>query len=268
MIDKHIIFFGWRIIIFTLKFIYSTYQFELIMPNNNEEEISRIKELESINLSSDEIRDSVVYTKKQVEKENELLASKINLDLKNNQIKSFDIVGAIGAGKTEIISQIVDKVQKKYRTLVICGDITTRVDADRIEAHNAETVQINTGRECALNAYHIHQIIKNKDLQNYDLLFIENVGNLICPSDFILGTDKRIVVVSTTEGEWVIEKHPMLFKMSDIAVINKIDLKERLGTDIEKMIADAKKLNPKIEVVTTSAKTGTNIEKLISIMGL
>jgi len=238
------------------------------MKSNNDDEISRIKELESINLSTDEIRDSVVSTKKQVEKQNELLASKININLKNHKIKSFDIVGAIGAGKTEIISQIVEKIQSKYRVLVICGDITTRVDADRIEAHHAETVQINTGRECALNAYHIHQILKNKDLQKYDLLFIENVGNLICPSDFILGTDKRVVVVSITEGEWVIEKHPMLFKMSDIAIINKIDLKERLGTNVNKMIEDAKKLNPDIEVITTSAKNGLNIEKLISIMGL
>ncbi len=238
------------------------------MHENNEEEISRIKELESINLASPEIRDSVVSTKKSIEKENELLASKINTTLKTHNIKSFDIVGAIGAGKTEIISQIVEKLYTKYKILVICGDIITRVDANRIEAHNADTVQINTGRECALNAYHIHQIIKNKDLNKYDLLFIENVGNLICPSDFILGTDKRIVVVSITEGEWVIEKHPMLFKMSDIAVINKIDLKERLGTNVDKMINDAKRINPNIEIITTSAKKDTNIDKLISHMGL
>jgi hydrogenase nickel incorporation protein HypB len=238
------------------------------MQNNKREEISRIKELESINLSSDEIRDSVVSTKKQVEMQNEQLASKVNANLKDHKIKSFDVVGAIGAGKTELIAQIVEKMHSKYRILVICGDITTRVDADRIEVHNAETVQINTGRECALNAYHIHQIIKNKDLQNYDLLFIENVGNLICPSDFILGTDKRIVVVSITEGEWVIEKHPMLFKMSDIAIINKVDLKERLGTNVDKMIEDAKKLNPNIQVLTTSAKTGTNMDKLVSLLEL
>jgi hydrogenase nickel incorporation protein HypB len=236
------------------------------MPNNEDKEISRIKELESINLSSDEIRESVVSTKKQIGKQNELLASKINLNLKNHNIKSFDIVGAIGAGKTEIISQIVESLHPKYSILVICGDITTRVDADRIEAHNAETVQINTGRECALNAYHIYQILKNKDLNKYDLVFIENVGNLICPSDFILGTDKRVVVVSITEGEWVIEKHPMLFKMSDIAVINKIDLKDRLGTNVDKMIRDAKRINPDIEVITTSAKGGQNIKKLISLM--
>ena len=91
---------------------------------------------------------------------------------------------------------------------------------------------------------------------------------MICPSDFTLGTDKRITIVSTTEGEWVVEKHPMLFKMSQVAVINKIDLAERLGTDIQKMIQDAKDINPEIHVITTSGKTGKNIEKLIEILEL
>jgi len=237
------------------------------MSDKEEWEISRIKEVESTNLARDDIRDEVIETKKAVEKDNNLLAYRIHQNLLDNNIKSFDIVGAIGAGKTALLEKIAEKLTPKFRMLVICGDITTRVDADRIEKYNAETIQINTGRECALNAYHIHQIIKNKDLQNYDVIFIENVGNLICPSEFVLGTDKRITVVSITEGEWVIEKHPMLFKMSDIAVINKIDLKERLGTNVEKMIADAKKFNPEIEVITTSAKTGENMDKLMKLLG-
>ncbi|MFX0025520.1 MAG: hydrogenase nickel incorporation protein HypB [Candidatus Hermodarchaeota archaeon] len=232
------------------------------------EEFSRIKELESTNLATDEIRDQVIQTKKEVEEDNKKLAQQLNSKFKSFNIKSYDIVGAIGAGKTAILEKITEKLGLNNRILVICGDITTRVDANRIEQHHAETIQINTGRECALNAYHIHQIIKNKDLKDYDLVFIENVGNLICPSEFILGTDKRIVIVSITEGEWVIEKHPMLFKMSDIAVINKIDLLERLGTNLGKMINDAKKINPSIDVITTSAKNGDNIDKLIELMGL
>ena len=237
------------------------------MSNKEDREVSRIKEVESTNLARDDIRDEVIETKKAVEKDNNLLADRIHQIFLDNNIKSFDIVGAIGAGKTALLEKIAERLTPKFRMLVICGDITTRVDADRIEKYNAETIQINTGRECALNAYHIHQIIKNKDLQNYDVIFIENVGNLICPSEFVLGTDKRITVVSITEGEWVVEKHPMLFKMSDIAVINKIDLKERLGTNVEKMITDAKNFNPEIEVITTSAKTGENIDKLMELLG-
>jgi len=238
------------------------------MLEKDEKEIHRIREIESTNLARDEIRDLVIETKKEVERENDALAEQINNIFKQHKIISFDIVGAIGAGKTALLEKISEMISQKYRVLVICGDITTRVDADRIERHNAETIQINTGRECALNAYHIYQIINNKDLTNYDVIFIENVGNLICPSDFFLGTDKRVVVVSTTEGEWVVEKHPMLFKMSDIAVINKIDLRERLGTNVEKMINDAKKINPNITILTTSAKSGQNIDKLIKYLGL
>jgi len=238
------------------------------MSEKRKKDIQRIKELESINLATDDIRDDVVQTKMKVKEDNELLARQNNEELKEHKIKSVDIVGAIGAGKTALIEKIVEILSEKYRILVICGDITTRVDADRIQAHNAESIQINTGRECALNAYHIHKIIENKDLDDYDLLFIENVGNLICPSEFTLGTDTRITVVSTTEGEWVIEKHPMLFKMSQVAVINKIDLAERLGTNVQKMLKDAKEINPDIEVITTSAKTGKNIDKLIDILEL
>ncbi|MFX1593985.1 MAG: hydrogenase nickel incorporation protein HypB [Promethearchaeota archaeon] len=238
------------------------------MPEKRKQEVHRIKELESINLAREEIRNSVIETKKEVEKDNELLAKQINDDLNKRGIKSIDIVGAIGAGKTALLEKIAEKLSKKYRILVICGDITTRVDANRIEKHNVDTVQINTGRECALNAYHIYQILNNKDLNDYNLIFIENVGNLICPSDFTLGTDKRITVVSITEGEWVIEKHPMLFKMSDIAVINKIDLLERLGTNIDKMKEDAKNYNPNIKVITTSAKTNKNVDLLIEALEL
>jgi hydrogenase nickel incorporation protein HypB len=238
------------------------------MSEKKKQEVQRIKELESINLARKEIRDLVIDTKKEVEKDNDLLAEQIKNELKTYGIKSIDIVGAIGAGKTAVLEKIAERLSKKYKILVICGDITTRVDADRIEQHNVSTVQINTGRECALNAYHINQVLKNLDLSKYSLIFIENVGNLICPSDFKLGTDKRITIVSITEGEWVIEKHPMLFKMSDIAVINKIDLLNRLGTDIEKMKNDAKKFNPDIKVITTSAKNGKNIDKLIEALDL
>ena len=214
-----------------------------------EEEISRIVEL-----NEDLIQN------------NDKLAAQNNKILEENGIKSFDVVGAIGAGKTAILELLCEKLSKDSRILVINGDVATRVDADRIEQHGAKTIQINTGRECALNSYHISQIIKNTDLSDYDILFIENVGNLICPSDFILGTQKRIVVVSITEGPWVVRKHPILFKFSDIAIINKIDLKDYLDVDINEMINDAKNINPKLKIFTTSAKTGENVAELIQAL--
>jgi len=195
---------------------------------------------------------------------NENLAEQNKKTLKELNIKSVDFVGAIGAGKTAIIESIVQQLSKDYNILVVNGDVTTRVDANRIEKHGVTTIQINTGRECALNSYHISQVIKNYDLDQVNLLLIENVGNLICPSDFILGTDKRVVIVSITEGPWVIRKHPMLFKYSDVAVINKIDLKDVMDVDIEEMIKDGKKINPNLKIITTSALTGENIPQLIN----
>lgn len=199
---------------------------------------------------------------------NERLATENNRILKKYNIKSFDIVGAIGAGKTAILEILSEKLSKDYKILVVNGDVATRIDADRIEQHGVKTIQINTGRECALNSYHISQLLKNIDLSEYSngILFIENVGNLICPSDFILGAERRIVVVSITEGEYVIEKHPMLFKMSDIAIINKIDLLDVVEINIDKMIFDAKEINPNIRVFTTSAITGENISELIEAL--
>ncbi|MFX1589433.1 MAG: hydrogenase nickel incorporation protein HypB [Promethearchaeota archaeon] len=197
---------------------------------------------------------------------NEILAKKNKEIFTKNKINSFDIVGAIGAGKTALIEAIVKQKSKEKKILVINGDVATRIDADRIEKHGVKTIQINTGRECALNSYHISQVLKNFDISRYDTVFIENVGNLICPSDFILGTDKRVVVVSITEGPWVIRKHPMLFKYSDIAVINKIDLSDVMEVDIKQMINDAKEINPNLKIITTSTVTGENVDKLIELL--
>jgi len=195
---------------------------------------------------------------------NDSLAEQNNKLLKEKKIKAIDFVGAIGAGKTAIIECIVSRIIKDYRILVLNGDVATRIDADRIGKLGATTIQINTGRECALNAYHVSQVLKNYNLNNIDILFIENVGNLICPSDFVLGVEKRVVIVSITEGEWVIKKHPLLFKSSDIAVINKIDLVDVIDVNIEEMVKDAREINPNLKIFTTSTVTGENISKLIN----
>ena len=201
---------------------------------------------------------------------NDKLAAQNRQNLKENNIRSFDIVGAIGAGKTALLEKVVESISKRKKVLVINGDVATRIDADRIEKHGVKTIQINTGRECALNSYHISQIIKNYDLNEYrdGVLLIENVGNMICPSDFILGAEKRIVVVSITEGPWVVRKHPLLFKLSDIAVINKIDLLDVIDVNIEEMVNDAMAINPNLVIITTSAQTGENISKLIEALGI
>jgi hydrogenase nickel incorporation protein HypB len=209
-----------------------------------------------------------------IEMNEDILRDNLELANRNNAIfhkygiKSIDIVGAIGSGKTTIIEKIAELFHNEMKIHVICGDVATSIDSDRIEKHGAKTYQINTGKECALNAYHIKEVLKNRivALDDIDLLIIENVGNLICPSDFVLGADRRIMIVSVTEGDHVIIKHPLLVEMSEIIIINKIDLVEILGTNLDRMIKDALLINPKIVVLPVSAKTGENMDKLIDLI--
>ena len=212
----------------------------------------------------------IVEMNDEILKDNQELARRNNRLLKKHNIKCIEVVGAIGSGKTSILESIVGKISKTKKVFVICGDVSTRIDADRIQARGGTTYEINTGRECALNAYHIQEVIKAVDfpIDETDVLFIENVGNLICPSDFILGAEKRIMVVSVTEGDHVIIKHPLLVKMSEIIIINKIDLVEILETDLQRMIDDAKSINPDIQVIPMSVKTGENLDQLFEVLEL
>ena len=134
----------------------------------------------------------IIELNENLKENNDKLAARNAAEFKTHNIKSFDIVGAIGAGKTLLLERIVKKISKKYRVFVICGDVTTKIDSDRIEQAAHRVQQINTGRECALNAYHIYKIISSLDLDEIDVLLIENVGNLICPSDFILQNKKGL----------------------------------------------------------------------------
>ncbi|MHA1725491.1 MAG: hydrogenase nickel incorporation protein HypB [Promethearchaeota archaeon] len=210
-----------------------------------------------------ELNEDLISNNDQLARENQRI-------LKEKEIRFFEVVGAIGAGKTALLEKIVEQLASKFKILVLNGDVTTRIDANRIEQYGIRSIQINTGRECALNSYHISQVIQNLDLNDFSggILFVENVGNLICPSDFILGAEKRIVVVSITEGEWVVKKHPLLFKMSDLAVINKIDLQDILEVNIESMVQDALSINPNIKVICSSTETGEGIADIIEALGI
>lgn len=183
-------------------------------------------------------------------------------------VKGIDIMGAIGSGKTALIEALAEELKGRYRVAMIAGDVTTTIDADRVQKHGVKSVQVNTGRECHLDANLISKALKQLNLDNMDVLFIENVGNLICPADFKLGAHMRVVVISVTEGEYMVVKHPLIFLSSDIAVINKIDLAEVMGVDPDKLAEEAKKINPKIRVIKTSMKTGEGVGEVIEAVGL
>jgi len=183
-------------------------------------------------------------------------------------VKAIDFMGSLGAGKTSIIEALIDMLKDKYRIAVIVGDVATSIDADRISRHGVKAIQINTGRECHLDAQLIRRALHLLDLRNIDLLFMENVGNLICPAEFPLGAHARVVVVSVSEGSDMIVKHPTSFMGVDVVVINKIDVAEAFNVDLGKLINDLREVNPKAKVVFTSAKNRTGLGDLIRALNL
>ena len=209
-----------------------------------------------------------IEVERDIIEENERLAKKNRVTMDRYGILSIDVMGSIGSGKTALIERMIERVKGEKRIAVIAGDVTTTIDADRVARHGVESIQINTGKECHLDANLVRRALEKLKLEELDILFVENVGNLICPADFALGCQKRLVVVSVTEGEWMVVKHPLIFKGADVAAINKIDLASVMGVDVSKLESDARQVNPKIEVVRTSAKTGEGVDRLAKSLGV
>jgi len=199
---------------------------------------------------------------------NKQLARKNMELLREHNVKAIDIMGSIGAGKTSLIEKLVQSLKQKYRIAVFKGDLTTTIDADRIGKHGVQVLTINTGRECHLDANVVARAVERISLEDIDLLFIENVGNLICPAEFPLGTEKRVVVVSVTEGPYMVIKHPFTFMTADVMVINKKDLAEIMKIDTEQLKKQAKEIKPDVKVAVTNALSGEGIEELIKALEL
>ena len=188
--------------------------------------------------------------------------------LRKYGVRSFDIMGSVGSGKTSLIERLVEMLKQGYRVAAIGGDAATTIDAERIGRHGAKVLQINTGKECHLDANLVKKALAKLDLSSIDILFIENVGNLICPADFPLGCEKRIVVISVSEGEHMVVKHPYIFAEADLAVINKIDLSTLMDVDPSKIEKDIHLMKPSLKVVKTSCKTGEGVTDVIEALSL
>ncbi|MCX8174027.1 MAG: hydrogenase nickel incorporation protein HypB [Thermoplasmata archaeon] len=202
-------------------------------------------------------------------KANLSIAHEISEELKAHGIKSYEFMGAVGSGKTLIIERLIERLKAKgVRCAVIAGDVSGNDDYLRFIARGAQAVNVNTGKECHLDAHYIQHALEHLDLHSIDVLFIENVGNLVCPSDFPLGADMRIVVISTTEGDDMVRKHPVIFANADLAVLNKKDLAGYVDVDPNVVISDYKRIVPHKKILLTDAKHGEGIDELMKEMGL
>lgn len=191
---------------------------------------------------------------------NDKLAQKNRADLDKHGITAIDFMGAIGSGKTTLITRLVEKLKDKVGVAVFNGDATTSSDGDPIAAMGVPIVQIATINGCHLDANVVAKACKKIDLDKTSLIFIENIGNLICPAEFPLGSKARVVVVSVTEGPYMVRKHPHMFMGAQLVVINKIELADIMEVSVEKLIEDVHKLKPDLRVIPTSCKTGVGLD--------
>jgi len=190
---------------------------------------------------------------------NEEYAFKNSRFLAEHKILCLNMISSPGSGKTTILGRTINELKDEIRIGVIEGDIQTEIDAERIRATEAPVVQINTNGACHLSAAQVSGALEHLPTDGLDLIFIENVGNLVCPSAFELGESGKIAVLSVPEGDDKPAKYPVIFAKSKALLINKIDLLEPAGWvdfDIKRVKTDARKLNKGIEIFSISAKTG------------
>ncbi len=203
-----------------------------------------------------------------IQSKNDITATEIRGMRKKFSLPMIDIIGTIGAGKTSILEYLAKTYENKKRFLVINGDLATSIDAERIGRYGAKCIQINTGKSCHLNAFQVEKVMKSVNLGEFDFIFVENVGNLICPISTDVGADFKIAVTSITEGPYVYEKHPVTFKTTQMAVLNKIDLAEAMELNVDDLLERAATFYPEVDFLRVSAKTGLGMDELANKIGL
>lgn len=191
--------------------------------------------------------------------ENDRLATDNRLLLDSAGVYSLNLMASPGAGKTSLIEETIKRLKGQLRLAVIDGDIATSIDADRAAEAGAIAVQINTGGECHLDAVMLKTALDKIDLSNIDLLVVENVGNLVCPANFMLGTHKSVLIASVPEGHDKPYKYPGMYRGVDALVINKVDLLPYVPFDMDYFRRGVEILNPGVVTFALSCRTGVGL---------
>jgi len=194
---------------------------------------------------------------------NEKMADQNRELFKDKGVFVINVMSSPGSGKTTILERTLTTIMPEIKTAVIVGDVSTTHDADRLAKSGAPVVQVNTdafGGDCHLAAHVIENAASQLDLDNIDLLIVENIGNLVCPAEFDIGEDVKVVVLSVTEGEDKPVKYPLMFRVCDSALLNKIDLLPYLDYEKDLAVESIEKIHPNMPVFEMSAKTGDGFD--------
>ena len=208
-----------------------------------------------------------IEVRERVMAKNDELAAEVRSRLAANGVTALNLVSSPGSGKTMLLERTLAELGDKIRIAVVTGDVQTQNDADRLAKHTDRLVQaVVTGGACHLDARQVMSALEHIDLAQTDVLFIENVGNLVCPASWDIGEEAKIVLFSVTEGEDKPLKYPKMFRQSRYAVLNKIDLLPYVPFDVDQAVANAREVNPELEVFMTSALTGEGMDAWYSFL--
>jgi hydrogenase nickel incorporation protein HypB len=202
---------------------------------------------------------SIITIERKVLEKNDQIARQNREIFQKHRLLVFNIVSSPGSGKTSILERTIENLDGRMALAVIEGDIQTDLDAQRVARYNVPAVQIVTRGGCHLEAGLVRDAVRELDLSSFRMLIIENVGNLVCPANYDLGEEFKVVVLSTTEGDDKPLKYPAMFRNASVLIVNKIDLLPYLDCDISALTANARKINPSLRIFQISCKTGAGI---------
>lgn len=201
---------------------------------------------------------------KQILEWNEDVSREVRDTLQEKKICMVNVMGSPGAGKTSLITSIIKNLRNDFRIGVIEGDVAGQIDADTIDKMGIPVVQLQTDGACHIEAMSIQHMLPMFDLENIDVLFVENIGNLVCPAEFNIGEDFRVAILSVPEGDDKVEKYPLMFATTDALVMNKYDMKQYFEFDDSRVERNTTDLNPNAKVFRVSTRTGEGEEAFMN----
>ena len=197
---------------------------------------------------------------KQIMEWNEDVSNSVKATLSDKKVCLVNVMGSPGAGKTSLITSIINNLRDEFKIGVIEGDVAGHIDAETIDKMGIPVVQLQTDGACHIEAMSIEHMLPMFDLNEIDVLFVENIGNLVCPAEFNIGEDFRVAILSVPEGDDKVEKYPLMFATTDALVMNKYDMKPHFEFDDARVERNTKDINPNAQVFRVSTRSGEGVE--------